>query len=462
MANLKNGTLNYFLTKDLDALENRENALKEMNKMDPTYPDPNDPRFTDPAPVFTIQNNQLCRDGVAIGKIYNNKTGKVVEITETTETGFKYQDTNEDALINKDNSIAVVEKLTGLKGEVVKETKLVVYYDIQDINNPTTIFTNNDNSVKSIEVDGVLLDSVVTTYQFNSVGEHIIKYEFNNPTTVGNSAPLFVGLTTIKRAVIADTFTNIGNYAFYGCNLTSVTIPNSVISIGNSAFQNCSDLQSIIIPNSVTSIGGCAFQACSSLTSVDIPNSITSIGTAAFYNCRGLTSVVISDSVTSIGINAFYGCTSLTSVTIPNSVTSIGNSAFGSCISLSSVTIGNSVTTIDDSAFFGCSALISITVDLNNTVYDSRNNCNAIIETSTNKLIKGCNNTIIPNSVTSIDDNAFSYCSGLTSVIIPDSVETISDSAFWRCTSLTSITSLATTAPTISSSTFREVKTNEQ
>lgn len=360
MANLKNGTLNYFLTKDLDALENRENALKEMNKMDPTYPDPNDPRFTDPAPVFTIQDNQLYRDGVAIGTLYNNKTGKVVEITETTETGFKYQDTEEDALINKDNSIAVVEKLTGLKGEVVKETKLVVYYDIQDISSPTTIFTNYDNSVKSIEIDGVLLDSVVTTYQFNSVGEHIIKYEFNNPTIVGSSAPLFLNLTTIKRAVIADTFTSIGNNAFNTCSLTSISIPDSITSIGEGAFVSCISLANITIPNSVTNISTNVFGGCTGLTSVTIPGSVTRIGGSAFGNCSSLASISIPDSVTQIDGGAFQNCSSLISVTIGNGVTSIEQYAFKNCSSLTSVTIPSGVTSIGAEAFRGCSNLISI------------------------------------------------------------------------------------------------------
>lgn len=361
MANLKNGTLNYFLTKDLDALENRENALKEMNKMDPTYPDPNDPRFTDPAPVFTIQDNQLYRDGVAIGKIYNNKTGKVVEITETTETGFKYQDTNEDAIITKDISISVVEKLTGLNGEVIKETRLVVYYDIQDISSPTTICTNYDSSIKSIEVDGTLLDSVVTTYQFNSVGEHIIKYEFNNPTTVGNSAPLFMGIITIKRAVITDTFTSIGRTAFQSCSgLISVTIGNGVTNIGDAAFAGCSSLTSITIPNGVTSIGGGAFSTCSGLTNVIIGNNVTNIGGAAFYNCKGLTNVIIGNGVTSINAETFQDCINLTSCTIGSGVTSIGIDAFFNCSSLTSITIPNGVTSINNHAFRGCSGLTTI------------------------------------------------------------------------------------------------------
>lgn len=122
---LTNGTLNYNLTKEYILTPEQ---IAERNNMIPDYPDPNDERFKETLPVFTLENNQLCRDGVSIGKVYNNKTGKVVEITETTETRFKYQDTEEDALINKDNSIVVVEKLTGLRG--VAET--VAKYNLLD------------------------------------------------------------------------------------------------------------------------------------------------------------------------------------------------------------------------------------------------------------------------------------------------------------------------------------------
>ena len=190
----------------------------------------------------------------------------------------------------------------------------------------------------------------------------------------------------------------------------------------------------------VTSIGNDAFAWCDGLTSVTIGNSVTSIENWAFWGCSGLTSITIPNSVTSIGNGAFVSCSKLTSITIPNSVTSIGSSAFSSCAGLTSVTIGNSVTSIGDMAFAGCSELESIVVDTGNTKYDSRDNCNAIIETESNTLITGCKNTIIPNSVISIGEGAFVGCAGLTSITIPNSVTSIGSSAFSSCAGLTSVT----------------------
>ncbi len=289
-----------------------------------------------------------------------------------------------------------------------------------------------------------------------------------------DSIPWYSKRGTINSLVIKDGVTSIGRCAFSGCSsLTSVTIGNSVTSIGEQAFSDCSGLISVTIPNSVTSIGGSAFSDCSGLTSVNIPNSVTSIINTAFCRCSGLTSMIVEsgntkydsrnncnaiietstntlvtgckttiipNSVTSIGDYAFMGRTGLTSVIIPNSVTSIGNYAFYRCSSLTSITIPSSVTNIGNSAFSGCNGLTSMIVESGNIKYDSRNNCNAIIETSTNTLVRGCKTTIIPNSVTSIGGYAFSLCSGLTSVAIPNSVTSIGEGAFYDCSNLTSVT----------------------
>ena len=226
--------------------------------------------------------------------------------------------------------------------------------------------------------------------------------------TLGVADEAFWGCSGLTSITIPNSVTSIGGYAFQGCSgLTSITIPNSVTSIGNYAFSYCTGLTSVTIPNSVTSIGNFAFYGCSGLTSVTIPNSVTHIGDYAFSGCTGLTSITIPNSVTSIGSYAFRKCSGLTSVTIPNSVTSIGDEAFSGCSGLTSVTIGNSVTSIGDRAFYNCSGLTSVT---------------------------------IPNSVTSIGGYAFQGCSGLTSITIGNSVKSIGRGTFYNCSGLTSVT----------------------
>ena len=222
--------------------------------------------------------------------------------------------------------------------------------------------------------------------------------------------------------------TSIGKMAFFCCeSLKSITIPDGVTSIGNEAFGHCSSLTSIVIPESVTSIGESAFDDCSSLTAIKVAEGNTVfdsreecnalIHTATHSLIRGCQNTIITNSVTSIQSDAFYGCSSLTSITIPNSVTNIGYGVFS-----------------------GCSSLTSIVVAEGNTVYDSREKCNAIIDTATNTLIYGCQSTIIPDSVTSIGDKAFDRCESLAAITIPNSIQSIGYKAFSICKSLKSIT----------------------
>ncbi|MCI6292804.1 MAG: leucine-rich repeat protein, partial [Bacteroidales bacterium] len=207
-----------------------------------------------------------------------------------------------------------------------------------------------------------------------------------------------------KGYVVREGTEVICDRAFYWCKpLRSITIPNSVKSIGDGAFCVCKSLRSITIPNFVTSIGDEAFSGCKSLQSITIPNSVTSIGYGAFSGCESLQSITIPNSVTKIGDYAFSWCKFLQSITIPNSVTSIGDGTFSDCESLQSITIPNSVTSIGDEAFSDCTSLQSVT---------------------------------IPNSVTSIGDRAFSLCTSLQSITIPNSVTSIGDYAFFYCTHL--------------------------
>ena len=286
----------------------------------------------------------------------------------------------------------------------------------------------------------------------------VIQYKNNNKYSGDIVIP-----STVEYNGDNYSVTSIGEYAFWCSGLTSITIPNSVTSIGDGAFRGCSGITSIVveernavydsrdncnaiiksednvlivgcqntnIPNSVTSIGGNAFRDCSGLTSVTIPNSVTSIGPYAFDNCSGITSVSIPNSVTSIGSEAFSGCSSLTSVTIPNSVTSIGDGAFYGCSGLTSVTIPNGVTSIGKSVFCGCCGLTSVTIPNGVTSIGS-------------EAFRGCSgltSVTIPNSVTSIGDGVFQLCSGLTSINFPDVLTSIGYSAFKGCSGLVSVT----------------------
>ena len=305
--------------------------------------------------------------------------------------------------------------------------------------------TNNywGATIADYEIDGLFIRNDTVIYCKRYVISITIP---NNVTSIGNSA--FSGCSSLTSITIPNSVTSIGNSAFSGCSsLTSITIPNGVTSIGDRAFYKCSSLTTITIPNSVTSIGEHAFSNCSSLTSITIPSSVTSIGNSAFSYCSSLTSITIPNRVTSIGDHAFSNCSSLTSITIPSSVTSIGEYAFSSCSSLTSITIPNRVTSIGENAFSYCSSLTSITIPSSVTS----------IGDWTFYRCSSLTTIIIPNSVTSIGDWAFYKCSSLTSITIPNSVTSIGKRSFMDCSSLVSVTMLATTPPSVGGDVFYSI-----
>ena len=312
----------------------------------------------------------------------------------------------------------------------------------------------NFNNQSNITPSGLIVCDVRTESGFCIKDNALVKYLGkertitipNSVTSIGDEA--FYRCSELTSITIPNSVTNIGELAFSECTgLTSITIPNSVTSIGDGAFSECTGLTSITIPNSVTSIGDGVFSGCSGLTSITIPNNVTNIGDYAFAHCSILTSVTIPNSVTNIGDYAFAHCSILTSVTIPNSVTNIGEQAFWNCPKLTSITIPNSVTSIGDKVFYECTGLTSITIPNSVTTigYNAFDGC------------RGLTSITIPNSVTTIGDGAFYGCRGLTSITIPNSVTQIESGTFHDCSGLTSIT-IPNSVTSIGDGAFRDCK----
>ncbi len=359
-----------------------------------------------------------------------------------------------------------------------------IYYNING-NKATVTFKGSGEWEFTDEYSGdVTIPSTVTwngtTYTVTAIGANAFNCCYGVTSVFIPSTVTFIGeysflyCQELPSINIPNSVTTISQNAFSGCkSLTSIRIPSSVTQIGNQVFTGCDALTSITVasgntkydsrnncnaiiekasntlivgcknstvPNTVTAIGDYAFRNCNYLTSITIPNSVTTIGNEAFYYCYSLTNVNMSNALTHIGNSAFYCCEKMADITFPSTLVYIGDDAFSVCREFTSLNIPSSVTHIGVRAFTSCNKLTSITVASGNTKYDSRNNCNAIIEKATNTLMFGCKNTIIPNSVTAIGVQAFIGCDGLTNISIPNSVTSIGDIAFLDCTGLTSIT----------------------
>ncbi len=400
-------------------------------------------------------------------------------------------------------------ELCGLKSEHITDIAAWCKIDFGDYEaNP--LYYAHKLYLNGTEVKGLVIPNSVTGIKdyafYNCSGLTSVTIP-NSVTSIGEGA--FEGCSGLKSVTIGNSVTSIGVDAFEACyGLTSVTIPDSLQNCGSHAFPSTVNInygdgtpavvngfllskdrstllclfytssETVIISNTVTSIGEGAFYNCSGLKSVIIGNSVTSIGGSAFADCTNMLSInvqgdnpkytsingvlydksltvliccpgakntiSIPNTVTSIGESAFEGCSGLTSVTIPNSVTSIGESAFEGCSGLTSVTIPNSVTSIRECAFRYCSGLTSVHITdiaawckINFGNYGSNPLYYAHRLYHSGKEVK---NLVIPNSVTEIKDYAFYNCSGLTSVTIPNSVTEIKDYAFYNCYGLRSVT----------------------
>lgn len=305
----------------------------------------------------------------------------------------------------------------------------------------------------------------------------------------------FKGCTKLTSIVSLGSITSIGGSTFENCtNLATINFPSTITSVGTNAFKNTAWFNnqpngeviissclykykgiltgSYSVPNGITYITAGAY-ADTGITSLTIPDTVTYIGNEAFVRCSNLTSVNLGNGVVTLDGNVFVNCTSLTSITLPDSVTTLNSQPFRGCTALETLVIGSGVNNISGYQFPGCSSLSSITVSSNSTTFDSRDNCNAVIKSSTNELVLGCKDSVIPNTVTKLGERAFNDVKNLTSIVIPNSVTiigkycfagcrnmttvtisgsvltSIEEGAFNGCTGLTSVTINATTPPTI-------------
>jgi len=304
--------------------------------------------------------------------------------------------------------------------------------------------TNSDNTITITGYTGtstvVSIPSTISILTVTSIGNQA----FENSHNI-TSVTIPTSVTNIDDGSVNDLILT-GAFSFCG-SLTNVIFGNGVSNIGDYSFAECSSLRQITIGNSVTRIGNGVFMDCS-LTSITMPNSVTSIGgvndsTSSMYGvfagCTNLTNVVLGTSLTYIGNEAFYGCASLSSITMPNSVTNIGDWAFAYCTPLHNISLSTNLTCIGVAAFYGCNSLNSITIpDSVTSIRDG-----SVIGLSPCGLFTYCTNltnVFIGSGVTNIGDFAFADCTRLSNVTIGDSVKRVGSNVFAGCSALSSIT----------------------
>lgn len=366
---------------------------------------------------------------------------------------------------------------------VVDATEYTNYYNSEEYDTPNVSWVPGNNV---IHYDGSICFLKILPFT-NNTPRRILKKGGNTLTLADVSS---LTHTNNDDVIIGEGITHIAQDAFKGYSgLKSITIPKTLVHIAQGVFENCTNLNRVNITDleswcNITFVqtsnsnplsrGHRLFLNGKEVNHLIIPDSVTVINRMAFSGCHSIEKLTIPNSVTEIGMDAFRYAENLTNFVLPESINIISGGAFGDCTSLTNIFIPKSVTQIDNSAFMGCSnSTLNVAVDAENPNYDSRDNCNGIIETATDTMFFGCRNSIIPNTVKSlvytfqgcsnlteitipegvtyIGWTAFTGCSGLTgNLTIPSTVTSLNFACFSGCTGLDSFTFLSTTPPSLS------------
>jgi len=348
------------------------------------------------------------------------------------------------------------------------DAQVEAIFSVTSTTSPTQITTRSSSYFPTyfsqMEIDGVVQPRPVSSYTFNTTGEHVVRYKFSSPNIIPTHS--FSNCTELT-SISADGITAIGTYAFENCTKLSkinsdvdgnFNLPSELSYIRDGSFYNCKSLKTVVVPSGITSIGNYAFDYCSGLTSINIPSGNTSIGNDAFEGCSAMTSCTFDENsqLTIIGNNAFFNCVKLKSISLSDKIETIGGSAFTNCTSLTSCTIPTNLsadTVIADSAFKNCTSLksmnmpISVT-EIGNSAFE---NCSAMSSCSFDSVSK----------LETVGESAFLNCTAMTTCNLDVNVNTIGASAFCNCYNL-SASSIASGVTVINDSTFRECRKLKQ